>query len=138
MSRLFAILLLALAACASGAEEPLVALEEAEALPLQIAFQGLCQSRAAAEAGDVLGASGVFQSRAHAELHTLADRLSATDRDAAARLLEAKQRLEAAFEDPAAASPPVVAGLISAVEAEVANGAEALGLQRPTCEGAGV
>ena len=136
MSRLFAVLLVALAACASGAEEPLDALEEAEALPLQIAFQGLCQSRAAAEAGDVPGASGVFQSRAHAELHTLADRLSATDRDAAARLLEAKQRLEAAFADPAA-SPPAVAGLISALEAEVASSAATLGLQRPVCKGGG-
>lgn len=131
------ILLLALAACAPGAEETIDALEEAESLPLQIAYQGLCESRAAAEAGDVLGASAAFQSRAHAELHSLADRVSATDREAAARLLEAKQRLEAAFADPEAASPPAVAGLISALELEVGNSAETLGLQRPTCEGGG-
>ena len=135
MPRPFAILLLALAACASGAEEPLGALEEAEALPLQIAFQGLCQSRAAAEAGDVLGASGVFQSRAHAELHSLADRLAGADREAAARLLEAKQRLEAAFANAAAASAPAVAGLISTLELEVQRAAEVLGQDPPACDG---
>lgn len=125
--------LVLLVACASGAEEPIEALEEVESLPVQIVVQGLCQARAVAEAGDVAGASAVFQSRAHAELHSLADRLSSTDRAAAAGLLEAKQRLEAALADPTAASPAVVADLISALEAEVARAAEALGQDRPVC-----
>ena len=127
--------LLTLAACASGAGSSIDALEEAESLPLQIAFQGLCESRAVAEAGDVQGASDVFQSRAHAELHSLADRLAATDREAAARLLEAKQRLEAAFANVAAASPPAVAGLISTLELEVQHAAEVLGQDPPACDG---
>lgn len=126
-------LLLALVACAPGAEGSIDALQEAESLPVQLVFQGLCDSRAIAEAGDVQGASDVFQGRAHAELHSLADRLSSTDREAAARLLEAKQRLEAAFASPAAVSPAAVAGLISALEAEVADAAEALGQDRPVC-----
>ena len=129
------VLCLALAACASGAEESVDALEEAESLPVQIVFEGLCESRAIAEAGDVQGASDVFQTRAHAELHTLADRLSATDREAAAGLLEAKQRLEAAFASPETASPPAVVSLISALETEVGNAAETLGQERPVCGG---
>lgn len=135
IARPFIPLLLALVACAAGAEQSIDALEEAESLPIQIAFQGLCESRAVAEAGDVQGASDVFQARAHAELHALADRLSSTDREAAARLLEAKQRVEAAFADPATASPPAVAGVISALELEVQNAAESLGLPRPACGG---
>ena len=127
--------LLALAACAPGADQAIDALDEAEALSLEIAFQGLCQARSVAEAGDVQGASAVFQSRAHAELHTLADRLSGTDREAAARLLEAKQRVEAALAGPATTGP-AAAGLISALEAEVQSAAESLGQDPPACGGA--
>ena len=130
----FAFLFVALAACAPGAEDSIEALEQAESLPLQIAFEGLCQARAVAEAGDVEGASAVFQSRAHAELHSLADRLSATDREAAARLLEAKQRVEAAFASPTT-SGPAAAGLIAALEAEVQHAAEVLGQVQPVCGG---
>ena len=129
-------LLLLLVGCATGAEEPIAVLEEAEALPVQIAFQGLCEARTAAEAGDVPGASTIFQSRTHSELHSLADRLSTTDRDAAARLLEAKQRVEDAFADPTTASPTAVAGLISSLKGEVASAAEPLGQERPVCGGA--
>lgn len=109
------------------------ALDEAEALPVSIAFQGLCDSRALAEAGDVSGASANFQSRAHAELHAIADRLASADREAAASLLEAKQRVEAAFAAPEASSPEAVAGLISALEREVGDAAEVLGMERPAC-----
>ncbi len=128
-------LLFLLVGCGPEAEQSIDVLDEAKALPVQVAFQGLCEARAAAEAGDVLGASTIFQSRTHGELHSLGDRLSTTDREAAARLLEAKQRVEAAFADPAA-SPTAVAGLISSLEAEVASAAEALGQERPACGGA--
>ena len=119
----------------AGTVEPI---EEAESLPLQIAFQGLCDARTLAEAGDIQAASDTFQSRAHAELHSLADRLAASDRDAAARLLEAKQRVEAAFASPESAAPPVVAAQLSTLEAEVASAAHVLGQERPVCGGVGV
>ena len=116
-----------------GAANTVEPINEAESLPIQIALQGLCDARTIAEAGDVQGASDIFQSRAHAELHTLADRLAASDREAAGRLLEAKQRVEAAFASAATASPGAVAADLSALEGEVAAAAESLGLDRPAC-----
>jgi hypothetical protein len=130
--RLLAAALVALMSCGGGAEETVEPIDQAQSLPIQIAFQGLCDARTLAEAGDVQSAADTFQGRSHAELHSLAERLSATDRDAAARLLEAKQRVEAAFANPGA-SPAALVAPLSALEAEVTNAATALGLDRPVC-----
>lgn len=130
------VLALTLCACASGAEPATDAAEEASSLPVSIAHQGVCDARTMAQAGNVEGAALTFESRAHAELHALADRLSATDRAAAAGLLQAKQRVEAALVDPASASPEAVVTVLAALEGEIATAAEALGLERPVCAGA--
>ncbi len=135
--RVLTLTFLALVSCGAGEANTVEPINQAEALPLQIAFQGLCDARTLAEAGDAQGAADTFLSRSHAELHTIADRLSASDRDAAARLLEAKQRVEVAIDNPATASPEIVAGQISALEAEVAVAAEHLGLNPPVCGGVG-
>lgn len=129
--------LVAMTACAPTASEaPPEALEEAEALPLQIAFQGLCDARTLAASGDVLGASDLFQDRSHAYLHEFADRVSASDRDAAARLLEAKQAVEAQLAIPDVANAQAVAGSISALETALGDAAESAGFARPVCGGA--
>ena len=134
--RLLAAALIALVSCAGDdAEETVEPINEAESLPIQIAFQGLCDARTLAQAGDVEAASDTFESRAHAELHSLADRVAATDRDAAADLLEAKQRVEAAFGSSDTADPRAVAAGLLTVQDQVGNAAEALGLDRPVCGG---
>jgi hypothetical protein len=108
---------------------------QAEDLRLQIAFQGLCDAATLAQAGEVQPAADMFQDRSHEYLHELADRLSMTDRAAAARLLESKERVEAAIADPSTASPPQVSALITALEAELASAAQTLGMSRPVCGG---
>jgi hypothetical protein len=135
ITRVLVASVLALSACASA--EPAQTTEpigQAEALPLQIAFQGLCNAATLAEAGDVQSANDMFQDQAHQYLHELADRLSKIDREAAARLLEGKERVEAAFASPTA-SPPQVSQLLGALEGEVGNAAEVLGMDRPVCGG---
>ena len=87
------VLVAALVACAAQ--------DEAAATPDGVGVQvadGLCESLAAA---DVTGAEEAFD-RIHDQLHTLARETTETDRAAAARLLQAKQRVEADLaEDPA-------------------------------------
>ena len=136
--RLPAAALIALVSCVGGGDESVEPINEAESLPIQIAFQGLCDARTLAEAGDVQSASDTFQGRAHAELHSLADRVAATDRDAAADLLEAKQRVEAALGSPATADPTAVAAGLLTLQDQVGNAAESLGLDRPVCGRVGV
>lgn len=120
-----------------GAANTVEPVKEAELLSIQIAHQGLCDARTLAEAGDMQGAADTFESRVHAELHTLADRLSESDRDAAARLLEAKQIVEGMLANLDAAAASVVADQLATLEAEVANAAGLLGLDRPTCGAVG-
>lgn len=52
-------------------------------------------------------ARALFADRVHGPLHELADRVAEQDRDAAARLLEAKQQVEFVLDDPLA-GPEVV------------------------------
>lgn len=58
----------------------------------------LCEAADAADAGDEAGASGSFED-AHAALHELAAATEEIDRAVAARLLEAKQAVEAGADD---------------------------------------
>lgn len=58
----------------------------------------LCEARDAAAAEDFETARTIFLDDVHARLHGLADRLS-DDREVAARLLEAKQAVEAKLDD---------------------------------------
>ena len=101
---------------------------------MQRASAGLCEALAAAGDGDVDRAAALFEDEAHAYLHELADRLQATDRVAAAELLEAKQRAEAAL-----ASAEGGMDLTQALEdvgEELADAAEVVGMPRPSCEAA--
>lgn len=62
-------------------------------------FAGLCAARAAAAGGQFTAAVAAFD---HGPLHALAATTEKTNRRLAARLLEAKQRVEALKMDPAA------------------------------------
>ena len=68
------------------------------AAPAGSALAGLgdrvCAVARSARAGDADSARASFFGPVHDDLHELADELSRTDRPAAARLLEAKQRVE--------------------------------------------
>jgi hypothetical protein len=123
---------LALAACsdASGEADGLEA-------RLQRASQGLCDAQFLAFESNVPRAAAVFQGETHAFLHELAADLQETNRAAAAALLEAKQRVERALEDPARAEPQEVVVLITELQRALRDGAEAAGLPTPLCrEGA--
>lgn len=64
------------------------------------ARDGVCEAEARARAGDAPGARSVFLGRAHQPLHQLAAATQIRDRAAAARLLEAKARVEASIDPP--------------------------------------
>ena len=59
---------------------------------------GLCAAATAARAGDATEARRIFFDRAHDPLHELAAAVGEQDRSAAARLLEAKEAVEAGLE----------------------------------------
>ena len=131
--RIAALLLsLGLAAC-SGASG------EADGLEARLpgASQGLCDAQVMAAESNVPNATAVFDADVHGFLHELAAVVRQTDRAAAAELLEAKQRVERIFEDPARAAPQEVVVLLSELQRALAGEAEAAGLPRPLCrEGA--
>ncbi|MGH9014001.1 MAG: hypothetical protein ACRDZ1_08725 [Acidimicrobiia bacterium] len=60
--------------------------------------EGLCTAARAAQNGDADEARRVFLDEAHDPLHRLADQTAEQDRAPAARLLEAKERVEADLE----------------------------------------
>jgi hypothetical protein len=62
--------------------------------PYAPVLPGLCRSSAAARSGDVTGAERIFTDTLHGPLHDIARETAASDRGAAARLLEAKQAVE--------------------------------------------
>lgn len=73
---------------------------------------GVCQAAAQAGGGDVEQARATFYDRSHDGLHDVAGRLDSVDRTLAARLLEAKQRVESGLDRrPPPAS--VVADLVA-------------------------
>lgn len=133
--RILAAAVVSLVSCGGDPSATVEPIEVAESLPLQIAYQALCDARTLAETGDVWGAANEFMTQAHAYLHEFADRLSATDREAAARLLEAKEAVELHFSAPDEADPGATVRSLSELESAVADGAEAEGLPRPTCGG---
>ena len=97
------------------------------------ASQGLCDAQAHASRSDVARAAAVFNAEVHAFLHELAADLQETDRAAAADLLEAKQRVEAALVAPARANAKEVVTLLVDLERALAAAAEAAGLGGTTC-----
>lgn len=123
---------LVLAACSNGSGE-------AEGLEARLpdASQGLCDTQGLASRSNVPGAAEVFDAEVHGFLHELAAVVQQTDRTAAADLLEAKQRVERIFEDPAGADPQQVVIFLSELQRAMGGAAEAAGLPTPLCrEGA--
>lgn len=72
------------------------------------ARDGVCQAADAARQGDPAGARAAFFDRAHQTLHELAAAAQERDRATAARLLEAKERVETGLER---SSPTLAADL---------------------------
>jgi hypothetical protein len=95
---------------------------------LGTAMDGLCEARLLSARGLIRDAEAEFVDRAHAYLHRLARDKAETDREAVARLLEAKQRVEQAFAEPP--EPEALAGLIEELRHRTA---EAAGVAVPPC-----
>jgi hypothetical protein len=125
---LFAVLLLAACDEQGGAD---VAAPDR----LQRASQGLCDAQVAAFGGRIREAAEIFDAETHDYLHQLAARLQGTDRDAAAALLEAKQRVEAAF--GVGSDRVAMQELLVGLQRALRDAADAAGLPPPLCrEGA--
>jgi hypothetical protein len=125
--RVLSALMVAGAGCASNA----VRSQSPAEIRLQEAVQGLCRAEALAREGDVPGARAAFVNRSHTYLHELAADVTDRDPAAAAALLEAKQRVEAALGDPTdgARLAELVADLLDTVDAA----AGAAGLAETRC-----
>ncbi len=78
------------------------------------AYAGLCTARSAARSGDVVEARRAFLDRSHQPLHELAAQATERDRAVAARLLEAKEAVEASL---GRSSPTAAADLDGLVDA---------------------
>ncbi len=101
------------------------------------AVQALCRAQALAEGGDMTEARRVFNDDGHGFLHELANRTSEYDRDATARLLIAKNRVETALAATAMAGGESPGPLIGALITATASAGEAIGLSAPGCEPGG-
>jgi hypothetical protein len=94
------------------------------------AVLGLCDVRSGLST-DPQGAAATFENEVHEELHVIAAATEVQDREAAATLLQAKEKVEADFADPAAGGDagPDVEALLSAVRSALT----AIGLSAPDC-----
>jgi hypothetical protein len=100
--------------------------------PLERAFLGLCDAGALASEGRLEEAGRTFQDRSHEFLHELAAETQEEDPAAAAALLEAKQRVEAALAEPDP-DPDVLSGLLADLRRAFAAAARAVGDRVPAC-----
>ena len=98
------------------------------------AVQALCRAQALAEGGDMTEARRAFEDDGHGFLHELANRTSEYDRDATARLLIAKNRVETALAATATAGGESPGPLIGALITATGDAGEAIGLSAPGCE----
>jgi hypothetical protein len=92
------------------------------------AVLGLCASVGSLD-DDPVGAEEAFTDRSHDELHVIAAALQEVDREAAADLLEAKQRVEAGFAGPDGPSAEEMESLIAATRV----GLDVLSIETPSC-----
>jgi cytosine/adenosine deaminase-related metal-dependent hydrolase len=104
----------------------------ASADPLTDAAAALCTAKRQA-ATDPLVARRVFYDRAHDHLHELARQAQRTDRPTAARLLEAKQRVEHDLD--AGAAPQRLAGDLDRLLAATDAALTVISIPSPTCIG---
>lgn len=105
-----------------GCSSPAPAEQEAEEV-----VAAVCEARVAAAGGDSDGARRIFVNAAHDRLHGLAAETGQVDRGAEARLLEAKQRVEAVLEEPG----PDFADRLEKLAVAAADAAEVAGDDRP-------
>jgi hypothetical protein len=127
----------ALVAVGCRATDPAAGSRSPNERRLQSASQGLCDAQVLVSDGNISDAAEVFEERTHTFLHELADQVQDVDRRAAARLLEAKERLEEALADPRGADPGGVAAIITELQRAVSEAASAVHLPTPLCrEGA--
>lgn len=95
-------------------------------------LESLCDASRSAASRDFAGAKIAFSDRAHDPLHTVARALEDVDRAAAARLLEAKQRVEADFDGSGTTTPGLAADL-TALIAATHTGLDRLGIETQEC-----
>ena len=132
----FPLVALAIVATACGDEDvpagptspaPSVTAERADT-----AIAALCEIETAA---DLEPARVAFYDRAHATLHDIAAEAAAADPGSDAELLIAKQRVEAALEEPEL--PPGFDGDVAALRVATTEVLDEMGLVTPPCDGAG-
>lgn len=104
---------------------------------LTLALAGLCRAAESARAGDLFEAQRTFENRSHAFLHELAAMGQDRARTAVARVLEVKQRVEAALGPGGGSRPADVEALLLDLESATRELAGALGTPAPRCGGAG-
>ncbi len=104
-----AVLAVSTAACSSGSER------SSADDPFVNAGVGLCRAADVADRPDE--ARAAFFDSVHQPLHELADETATRDRAVAADLLEAKQRVEAAFDGDESSLPGTIEELVDATDA---------------------
>jgi hypothetical protein len=119
---------LVLVSCAPASSDDATA----SAAPLTDAAAALCTAKRQA-AMDPRAARRVFYDRAHDHLHDLARQTQATDRSAAARLLEAKQRVEHDLD--ASSAPQRLVGDLDQLLAATNGALTAISIPPPACTG---
>lgn len=119
---------LVLVSCAPASSDDATA----SAAPVTDAAAALCTAKRQA-ATDPQAARRVFYDRAHDHLHELARQAQTTDRPAAARLLEAKQRVEHDLD--ASAAPQRLVGDLDRLLAATDAALTAVSIPPPTCTG---
>lgn len=113
-----ALALVGLAAAACGGPEP-------AATPTLLT--ALCEASAAAPADAVR----IFERDVHRPLHDLAAQVTEGDRRVAARLLQAKNAVESAVEDPGSGLQPRLDELVAATRDALVS----VGMPAPACPG---
>lgn len=94
------------------------------------AIAGLCEARTHASTGRVEAARETFFGRSHSPLHDIARELQESDRAGAAKLLEAKQRVEQTLQTQDAQR---LAGDFDALARAAAEASGKLGSATPGC-----
>ncbi|MEX2459564.1 MAG: hypothetical protein WD770_11350 [Actinomycetota bacterium] len=117
---------LALFAACDGGPEPVPTDPTARWLA---SVDGLCE--ALDHAGDAEAAERAFVDRSHDALHEIAAAATEADREAAAALLTAKNRVEADFEDPPGRAE--LEGHLQTLIAATVDALTTLGIDAPGC-----
>jgi hypothetical protein len=130
-----AVILLGVALAATACTDQAAPASPPENRRLQAASQGLCDAQILTSEGRMSEAASVFQADTHDYLHQLARRLQEVDPETAARLLEAKQRVERALAERR--DPPGTQDLLVRLQRALGDAAAAVDLPAPLCrEGA--